>query len=76
MAKVKNIISICLLAAINVYRYAVSGLLGNCCRFEPTCSAYAMEAIKTYGAVKGSCLAVRRVSRCHPWCPGGIDPVP
>jgi putative membrane protein insertion efficiency factor len=46
------------------------------CRFHPSCSAYALEALETHGAARGSWLAVRRVSRCHPWNPGGLDPVP
>lgn len=65
-----------LIAVIRVYRYAISMLLGHCCRFEPTCSAYAMEAIEVYGCWKGCYLATRRVLRCHPWHPGGIDPIP
>ncbi|MBX3708424.1 MAG: membrane protein insertion efficiency factor YidD [Gammaproteobacteria bacterium] len=66
----------CLIAIIRLYRMAVSGLLGHCCRFEPSCSTYAMEAITIYGCFKGSYLAVRRVLRCHPWHSGGVDLVP
>lgn len=65
-----------LLWAIRAYRYAVSPLLGNHCRFYPSCSCYALEAIETHGAIRGSWLAVRRLLRCHPWHPGGLDPVP
>lgn len=61
---------------IRMYRYAVSPLLGNNCRFHPSCSEYAEQAIGTYGAIKGVALAVRRLSRCHPWHPGGYDPLP
>lgn len=61
---------------IRIYRYAFSLLLGNCCRFEPTCSTYAMEAIQTYGCLKGCRLMFVRLLRCHPWHAGGIDPVP
>jgi putative membrane protein insertion efficiency factor len=63
-------------ALIWVYRYAVSPLLGPRCRFYPTCSCYADEAIEQHGALKGSYLAVRRILRCHPWHAGGFDPVP
>lgn len=65
-----------LLALLRAYRYALSPMLGRSCRFFPTCSEYAMEAIQKHGAAKGSYLAARRVLRCHPWHPGGYDPVP
>lgn len=65
-----------LLALIRAYRYFLSPWLGNQCRFHPTCSAYAQEAIRRYGGVHGSWLALRRLGRCHPWHPGGADPVP
>ncbi|TAK75150.1 MAG: membrane protein insertion efficiency factor YidD [Gammaproteobacteria bacterium] len=65
-----------LIYLIQVYRLAISGLLGHCCRFEPSCSTYAMDALKAHGGLKGSWLAVKRVLRCHPWHAGGIDPVP
>jgi putative membrane protein insertion efficiency factor len=61
---------------IRVYRYALSPLLGQNCRFYPSCSSYAEEAIERHGAVRGCCLAARRIARCHPWHPGGFDPVP
>lgn len=61
---------------VRLYRYAVSPFLGNNCRFYPTCSSYAEQAVTEHGAIKGSWLAVRRICRCHPWHPGGIDPVP
>jgi putative membrane protein insertion efficiency factor len=63
-------------APIRAYRALVSPLLGPRCRFAPSCSAYAVEAIETRGVVVGLWLAVRRVIRCHPWHPGGYDPVP
>ena len=58
------------------YRFFLSPWLGSACRFEPTCSRYALEALEQHGAVQGSYLAARRVLRCHPWCDGGLDPVP
>ena len=65
-----------LIAPIRFYRYVISPWLGYNCRFNPTCSAYAIEAIETHGALCGSWLALRRIVRCHPWCKGGHDPVP
>lgn len=64
-----------LLALIRFYRAAISPLLGANCRFTPTCSAYAMQAIEKYGAWKGGMMALRRILRCHPFCKGGYDPV-
>ena len=65
-----------LLGLITAYRYLLSPLLGPSCRFYPTCSAYAAEAIDTHGALRGSWLAGKRILKCHPWHPGGFDPVP
>lgn len=65
-----------LIGFIQVYRKLISPLLPPSCRFQPTCSAYALEAISTWGVAKGSWLALRRISRCHPFHPGGFDPVP
>ena len=61
---------------IFLYRMLISPLLGPNCRFEPSCSAYAMEAIGRFGAWQGALLALRRISRCHPWGGSGYDPVP
>ena len=61
---------------IRAYRYVVSPLLGMHCRFHPSCSAYALEALKRYGTARGAWLALRRLVRCHPWHPGGYDPLP
>lgn len=65
-----------LIALVRAYQYLISPLMGPHCRFHPTCSHYAVEAIEVHGAVRGSYLALRRLSRCHPWHPGGVDPVP
>lgn len=65
-----------LVAAVLAYRFALKPWLGNACRFEPTCSAYALEALQQHGAIAGSLLGAARVLRCHPWCQGGHDPVP
>jgi putative membrane protein insertion efficiency factor len=65
-----------LLGAIRVYRATLSGWLGGQCRFHPSCSRYAEEAIRDRGAVKGSLLATRRILRCNPFGRGGLDPVP
>jgi hypothetical protein len=65
-----------LLLLIGAYRLAISPMLGRHCRFEPSCSAYAQEALREFGAATGTYLAARRVCRCHPWHPGGYDPLP
>lgn len=65
-----------LLALVWLYRYTLSPLLGANCRFQPTCSEYAIEALRTHGAFRGSWLAARRMARCHPWGGSGYDPVP
>lgn len=64
------------LGLIGVYRYVISPILSGTCRFQPTCSAYAQDAVRRYGAAKGGLLALRRLSRCHPWGAWGYDPVP
>lgn len=65
-----------LIALVRVYQYLLSPYLGTQCRFTPTCSHYAVGALKKHGAFKGGYLAVRRLLRCHPWRAGGYDPVP
>ncbi len=65
-----------LLVLIRCYKYAISPLLGQNCRFFPSCSDYTAQAIEKYGALKGSGLALKRILRCHPWNSGGFDPVP
>ena len=68
-----RLLAICL---IRCYQWTISPFLGPCCRFHPTCSQYALEAIGQYGLLRGGWLGVRRIARCHPWHPGGFDPVP
>ena len=65
-----------LLALIAGYRFFLSPLFGPRCRFYPSCSAYASEAIEAHGPLRGTWLAVKRIVKCHPWHPGGFDPVP
>lgn len=65
-----------LIAMIHFYRFALSLLLGPCCRFEPSCACYAVDALKLHGLIKGSYYIFKRLLRCHPWQPGGFDPVP
>jgi putative membrane protein insertion efficiency factor len=65
-----------LLGLIAFYQRRISPLTPRHCRYEPTCSAFAAEAIRIHGAGRGTWLALRRIARCHPWAPGGIDPVP
>ena len=64
------------MALIRAYRLLLSPWWGRQCRFTPSCSEYALEAIERHGALRGSGLAIRRISRCHPWHAGGFDPVP
>jgi putative membrane protein insertion efficiency factor len=61
---------------IRLYQFAISPFLGSQCRFYPTCSHYALEAIETHGVLRGGWLTLRRLLRCHPWHKGGVDPVP
>jgi putative membrane protein insertion efficiency factor len=63
-----------LIGLIRVYQATLSPLLGNVCRFEPSCSRYMVESLKKYGLVRGLARGLRRLSRCHPWNPGGYDP--
>jgi putative membrane protein insertion efficiency factor len=65
-----------LVGMVRGYRLLLSPWLGSSCRFEPTCSAYALQALERHGAAKGSYLMVHRLVRCGPWCKGGHDPVP
>lgn len=65
-----------LMGLVKAYRLLLSPWLGSACRFTPTCSAYALQALEQHGAGHGSYLVLRRLGRCHPWCDGGHDPVP
>ncbi|MBV5345575.1 MAG: membrane protein insertion efficiency factor YidD [Betaproteobacteria bacterium] len=65
-----------LIGLVKGYRLLLSPWLGTSCRFEPTCSAYALQALHQHGAGAGSYMTLKRIGRCHPWCDGGLDPVP
>lgn len=65
-----------LIIVLKLYRRVISPIYGQVCRFFPSCSAYALEAVTVHGAVNGTWLSARRVVRCHPWSAGGLDPVP
>ena len=65
-----------LILLVKAYRLLISPSLGSNCRFEPSCSWYALQALNQHGALAGSYLTLRRLARCHPWCEGGHDPVP
>ena len=70
-----NIFVYLLIKLIKIYKFLISPLLGNSCRYFPTCSEYSIEALKTYGLFKGLLLSVKRILSCHPWGSGGLDPV-
>ncbi len=76
MAKINELFAKFLLGAIHFYRWMISPMLGNRCRFYPSCSQYALDAIKQFGALKGSFLTIKRLSKCHPFHKGGVDLVP
>ncbi|WP_090937832.1 membrane protein insertion efficiency factor YidD [Nonomuraea jiangxiensis] len=71
-----SLVAQALIIPIRFYRAFISPMLGPRCRFYPSCSAYGLEAIAVHGALRGTWLTVRRIGRCHPFHPGGIDPVP
>lgn len=73
---IQRVLKALLIAPIRFYRYFLSPWVGHQCRFTPTCSAYAIEAIEKHGAVRGLWLGACRIGRCNPWCEGGLDPVP
>jgi putative membrane protein insertion efficiency factor len=76
MKTIRRILSLPFIVLIRLYQIVISPILGPKCRFTPTCSQYALEAIKKYGIFKGSWLAAKRIARCHPWGGHGYDPVP
>jgi hypothetical protein len=71
-----SLLAMAMLAGIRVYQLTLSALIGQHCRFQPTCSRYSAEAIRRFGAFRGGWMAVRRIGRCHPWGGSGWDPVP
>ena len=76
MKAIRRILSLPFIALIRLYQIFISPILGPKCRFTPTCSQYALEALKKYGVFKGTWLAAKRIVRCHPWGGHGYDPVP
>ena len=72
---IKSICTKCVINLINIYKYLISPLLGNNCRFLPTCSEYTKESIIKFGLVKGVWLGLKRIVKCHPWGKGGHDPI-
>ncbi len=75
-ARLHNLPRAALIGLVRGYRLLLKPWLGNACRFEPSCSQYALDALGQHGAVVGGTLAAGRLLRCHPWCAGGIDPMP
>ena len=76
MMIINKFIQIVFVALIRVYQYTLSPFLGPACRFHPSCSEYAYQAIMRHGPLRGLLLAIKRILRCHPFHPGGVDPVP
>ena len=72
---IKNIGTKCVINLIDIYKYLISPLLGNNCRFLPTCSEYTKDSIVKFGLVKGCWLGLKRILKCHPWGKGGYDPI-
>ncbi|WP_092846847.1 membrane protein insertion efficiency factor YidD [Modicisalibacter xianhensis] len=72
----KRIVSALFIGLVRLYQYGLSPLLGPRCRFWPSCSHYAVEAVREHGPARGGWLALKRILKCHPWHPGGVDPVP
>ena len=72
----RSLVVALLVLVIRAYQFALSPFLGSACRFAPSCSEYAIEAVRRHGPLQGSWLGARRIARCHPFHPGGLDPVP
>lgn len=72
----RNPLALVAIIGIRIYQRAISPMFPPTCRFMPTCSSYALTAIERHGVIKGGWLALKRIGRCHPWSPGGYDPVP
>jgi len=72
---IKNIGAKCIISLLDIYKYLISPLLGNNCRFLPTCSEYTKDSIVKFGLVKGCWLGLKRILKCHPWGKGGYDPI-
>lgn len=75
LVKVKNTLQQSIILILRGYQMFLSPLLGNCCRFHPNCSLYAQDAIQHYGVTRGCWMTLKRLLRCHPWHPGGYDPI-
>jgi putative membrane protein insertion efficiency factor len=75
-AALQSLLVAVLVVVIRAYQVALSPFLGSACRFAPSCSEYAIEALHRHGPIRGSWIGVRRIARCHPFHPGGLDPVP
>ena len=71
-----NFLTSIIIKLIKAYKFLISPLLGNSCRYLPTCSEYSIEALKTYGLIKGILISLKRILSCHPWGKSGYDPVP
>ena len=76
MVKINHLIKCLLILTVKFYRLFISACLGPCCRFEPSCSNYAIDALQKHSIIKALRLIIYRLFRCHPWHPGGLDPVP
>jgi putative membrane protein insertion efficiency factor len=76
MTRVRQFPRLVLIFGVRAYQLLLSPLLGGSCRYYPSCSAYAIEALERHGALRGGWLALKRIGRCHPFRPGGFDPVP
>lgn len=76
MNPISRALSACLIGLIRVYQVTLSPLIGPSCRFEPSCSRYAVACLSTHGPLRGSWLSLKRIARCHPFHPGGFDPPP